>query len=85
MVSEDRVKLRVSYSGTELYESLVAIPGVIREEYVDSYDVEGETEDEAVMFTCDIVYDSDSVSELSVVGSVREIDGVESAQRNADL
>lgn len=75
MVQEERLKLRVEYQGDNLYDSLVSIRGVVREEYVDSYDVE-DTGGEAVMFTCDIVFNSDEVSRSFVRRSVEEIDGV---------
>lgn len=84
MVQEERVKLRVEYMGADLYDSLVSIDGVVREEYVDSYDVEDGL-DEAVMFTCDIVFNSDSVSRAFVVQSVQDITGVESVRIASEM
>lgn len=84
MVSEERVKLRVEYSGTDLYDELVSIDGVVREEYVESYDVEDDG-DGAVIFTCDIVFDSDTVSKSFVEREVRAIDGVETVRENPEL
>lgn len=85
MVSEERVRLRVSYTGSvrELYDGVIGVDGVVREEYVrDTAELEGEVVD-SVMFTLDIVFDSSSVSERSVVSAVRAVDGVESVSRMA--
>jgi len=84
MVYEERVQVRVEYTGSvrKLYESIIEIEGVVREEYIDSYieKLEGDVVD-SVWFRCDIVFDSDVVSISSVTGSLSEIKGIESVQK----
>jgi translation elongation factor EF-1beta len=84
---EQRIQVRVKYAGNvkKLYESIIEIEGVVREEYIASYieKIEGDVVD-SVWFRCDIVFNSEVVSVNSVTCSLSEIEGVESVKTNSD-
>lgn len=83
MSIEERCEFNVEFMGEfeDLYEGIVSISGVIREEnYSEDMSRSGDTYD-SIIVPCTIVLDSTVTSKGNVMDEIENIDGVFSVER----